>query len=39
VHDLFSDLRAMAGIIDRPGRWESFWSWGHAVVVVSLTIQ
>ena len=26
VHDLFSDLRAMAGIIDRPGRWESFWT-------------
>ena len=26
VHDLFSDLRAMAGIIDRPGRWESYWT-------------
>jgi len=26
VHDLFSDLRAMTGIIDRPGRWESFWA-------------
>jgi hypothetical protein len=26
VHDLFSDLRGMAGIIDWPGRWESFWA-------------
>jgi hypothetical protein len=26
VHELFSDLRGMAGIIDWPGRWESFWA-------------
>jgi hypothetical protein len=26
VHDLFSDLRAMSGMMDRPGRWESFWA-------------
>jgi hypothetical protein len=26
VHDLFSDLRGMTGMIDRPGRWESYWA-------------
>jgi hypothetical protein len=26
VHDLFSDFRGMTGMIDRPGRWESYWA-------------
>jgi hypothetical protein len=26
VHDLFSDFRGMTGMIDRPGRWQSYWT-------------
>ena len=26
VYELFSDFRGMTGMIDRPGRWESYWA-------------